>query len=284
MGALAEAAAGVLAKKGVPGARLDADLLLAHVLGVERIEVYTRHDMPVDDAVRGEYRALIERRIAREPVAYLIGRRDFLDHTFAVGPGVLVPRPETEEVVEAALGALGELAAPRVLDLGVGSGCMLLSVLARLEGATGVGVDASEEALAWARRNAASLGLAERADLRRGDLFAALEAGETFDLLISNPPYVKEGDRPVIMPDVRDHEPSMALFVAGDGLGFYRRILAGCGPHVTPGALVVLELPGEAADEIARLARASLPGADVEIRRDLTGCERIFVARNRHPA
>lgn len=249
------------------------------MLGVERIEVYTRHDMPVDEPMRDEYRALLRRRMAHEPVAYLLGKREFLDHAFAVGPGVLVPRPETEEVVEAALEALGDREAPRILDLGTGSGCILLSILSRLETATGVGIDASDDALSWARKNAAALGLSDRADLRSGDLFAGFGEADTFDLIISNPPYVREGDRDGLMPDVRDHEPGEALFVPGDGLDFYRRILADCGPHLAPNAVVALELPGYSGEEVADVARTALPGASVEVREDLSGKERILIAR-----
>ena len=212
-------------------------------------------------------------------MAYLVGRREFLDHSFLVGPGVLVPRPETEEVVEAALEAIAGREAPRILDLGVGSGCILLSILARLPDAVGVGIDASPEALEYARRNAAELGVAERAALREGDLFSALEAAETFDLVISNPPYVKEGDREGLMPDVRDHEPSMALFVPGDGLAFYHRILEGAQPHLAPGGVIVLELPGEDGSVVAGSAERHLAGAALDVRQDLSGKERILVAK-----
>ena len=191
-----------LAQKGVESPRLDAQILLAHALGCDRIHLYTRFDEPADDNVRTGFRDLVRRRVEGCPVAYLVGRKEFYKLTFEVTPAVLIPRPATESLVLAALERLKPLAAPRVLDLGTGSGCIAVSVARQHAGAAVVAVDASADALAVARRNAERHGVAGRIDFRAGDLFAPV-AGETFDLIVSNPPYIPTRELEVKCQDER---------------------------------------------------------------------------------
>ncbi len=275
---LASAAADYLAKKGIEAARLDADLMLAEVLGWTRIQLYTRFDMPVDTDVRARYRELIRRRSRREPLAYILGRREFFGVDFEVGPGVLVPRPETEGLVEAALARMKGRSRFRVLDLGTGSGCILLAILSRFPDAVGEGWDRSPEALAYARRNAARLGLDGRVDFVERDLLASLREGcPSVDLVVSNPPYIRPEERAGLMPEVKDHEPATALFDSeGDGLTFHRAILQAF-RHLDPMPAVILELPGWGGDALRTWWRTSGAG-DLSVIADLSGRDRVLVA------
>ncbi|MCA9320743.1 MAG: peptide chain release factor N(5)-glutamine methyltransferase [Planctomycetes bacterium] len=280
---LATTTAGLFRDRGIENARLDADLLLAEVLGWARIDLYTRFDMPVEDDDRARYREFVRRRLRREPLAYILGRRAFLDHDFLVGPGVLIPRPETEDLVLTADRLLEGRPPARILEIGVGSGCILLSLLARRADASGVGIDLSTEALEWARKNRSAMGLDERAQLEPGDLFAcrALEAGgeASFDLIVSNPPYITEAERDDLMPDVRDFEPAAALFDRDpSGLGFHRRILEEGRAYLKPDGAFVFELPGRGGDDLVRHLASTQPALQPSVRQDLAGLDRVFVA------
>ncbi len=275
---LASAATGYLARKGIETARLDADLMLAAVLGFARIELYTRFDMPVDSGIRARYRELIRRRGRREPLAYILGHREFFGIDFAVGPGVLVPRPETEGLVEAALALMKGRSRFRVLDLGTGSGCILLSILSRFPEARGEGWDRSPEALEYARRNAEDLGLIERAAFVEQDLLEVLRAGSPrVDLVVSNPPYIRADENDQLMPEVRDHEPAAALFdPEGDGLSFHRAILTAF-RRLDPMPPVLLELPGWGGDVLQAWWKGKGFGP-LKVIADLGGRERVLVA------
>ena len=276
---IAKAAAEVLAKSGIEQGRLDADLLLAEVLGVKRLDLYTRWDMPVDDLQRSRYRELIRRRSRREPLAYVLGRRDFLDWSFEVNPAVLVPRPDTEHLVECAGHLLKGRDEARILDLGTGSGCILISLLLRHPEASGLGVDLSEEALAVARRNGERLGAAARAEFRRSDLFDAVDADARFDLVLSNPPYIRRDEEAGLAPEIRLHEPALALYdPVGEGLGMHERILSAGMPRLRDGGAFVLELPGWGGAVLAERALALAPGMDWTVVKDYGGEERVFVA------
>ena len=285
---LASAAAGYLTRKGIETSRLDADLMLADVLGWTRIDLYTRFDMPVDSHARARYRELIRRRGRREPLAYILGRREFFGLDFAVGPGVLVPRPETEGLVEATLTLMEGRSRFRVLDLGTGSGCILLAILSRFPEAHGEGWDRSAEALEYARRNAADLGLDHRATFVERDLLKTLGAGPPprVDLVVSNPPYIRPDEDDQLMPEVRDHEPAAALFDReGDGLSFHRAILAAF-RHLDPMPWVVLELPGWGGESLRTWWKDQGAG-DLRVVADLSGQERVLIAAGgetfRHP-
>lgn len=279
---LVKAAAEVIAKSGSPSARLDADLLLADILGWDRLKLYTRFDMPVGDDERGRYRAAVRRRIGGEPLAYILGRKEFLGRTFAVTRDVLVPRPETEFVVEAALEAAKARGAPaRVLEIGVGSGCIILSIAAELGSVGHAGTDVSAAALAIARRNAATLGLAAAVDLLEGDTFAPLEDALVFDVIVSNPPYIRRDEAASLPKDVRDFEPELALYSPADGLHFHREILSKGRSRLASGGAVVLELPGYGGAELVAFVERQGFAGESEVVRDLAGAERVFVQRKK---
>lgn len=267
-------AGGRLAEAGVEGAPRDARLLLAHVLGIEPVEVILRETDAIDPVALTAFEHLIQRRIAGEPVSRIRGWRDFYGRRFIVTPDVLDPRPETELLVEQGLSRLSR--GGRVLDLGVGSGCILLSVLAERDDASGVGVDLSPKALAVARRNAEAVGVSGRASFVEGSWDAPLEG--SFDLVLSNPPYIPEHDVAGLAVDVRGYDPRMALTPGGDGLDPYRAILAAMPHWLKPGGCIGFEFGIEQAASVTMLMRqAGL--SDIEIHRDLAGIERAAFGR-----
>jgi release factor glutamine methyltransferase len=258
------------AAKGIDSPRLDAELLLAHALGCDRLRLYVEFEKPVSPEERARFRGLVKRRAEeRVPVAYLTGVREFWSLPLAVTPDVLIPRPDTETLVEAVLARLPDRAAPlAVLDLGTGSGAIALALARELPRAEVTATDVSAAALAVARKNAEALGLAERVRFALGDGFAPL-AGERFDVVVSNPPYVARSEAAALAPELR-HEPALALFAEGDGTALLRRIAAEAGPHLRPGGLLALELaPAQAADVTQCLAAAGF-GERAE-HRDLAG-------------
>ncbi|HEX2762793.1 MAG TPA: peptide chain release factor N(5)-glutamine methyltransferase, partial [Allosphingosinicella sp.] len=225
-------------------ARLDAELLMAEALGVEREEMLLRR---LDDPAPTAFEALVARREGGEPVAYITGRRAFWTIELEVGPGVLVPRPDSESLIEAAVEHFRGRSPARILDLGTGPGTLLLAALAEWPDSTGLGIDASETALAYARRNAERLGLAGRAEFCVGDWAAGI--GERFDLILCNPPYVEVGaDLP---RDVAEREPHEALFAAADGLSEYRRLAPAIAPLLAPWGVACIELGAGQRDAVA---------------------------------
>lgn len=251
-------------------ARLDAELLMAHLLGVTRSELLLRH---MRDPAPPGFAALVERRTGHEPVAYITGRQDFYGLPLIVTPATLIPRADSETLVEAALAARPEAA--RVLDLGTGSGALLLAVLAYLRGARGVGIDRSREALAVAERNAEALGLRPQARFLEGDWHAGGWAGDlgTFDLILCNPPYVEESA--ALDRQVTGFEPASALFAGPEGLDDYRVLIPQLRALMRPGALAVLEIGANQAGAVGALATAS--GFCVELARDLAGRARALL-------
>jgi len=269
-GALREAAALLAATSDT--ARLDAELLMAHALVVSRSDLLLRH---MQDAAPTGFAALVERRAKHEPVAYILGQKEFFGREFLVAPGVLIPRMDSETTVAAALEACPMPG--KVLDCGVGSGALLLTVLAERRGAEGVGVDRSTQALMIASANAAQLGLANRAQLLRRDWSERGWADELgpFDLILANPPYV-EDDAP-IAPDVRQWEPAGALFAGPDGLDDYRILVPQLPPLLADGGVAVLEIGAAQAEHVAEIAAAC--GFASELRRDLAGRPRALILR-----
>jgi release factor glutamine methyltransferase len=267
---LREAAARLAATSDT--ARLDAELLMAQALGVSRSDMLLRH---MQDAAPDGFATLVERRAQHEPVAYILGRKEFYGREFLVAPGVLIPRMDSETTVAAALDACP--APQRVLDCGVGSGALLLTVLAEQRDAEGVGVDRSTEALMIASANAAQLGLASRARLERRDWSEAGWAGDlgAFDLVLANPPYV-EDDAP-IAPDVRVWEPEGALFAGADGLDAYRVLVPQLPAVLAEGGVAVLEIGAALAEHVAGIAAAA--GFASDLHRDLAGRARALVLR-----
>lgn len=265
-----------LAAGGLDDAGRDARRLLAHALGVgpDRLALHLRD--PVDPAAAARFEAAIAARLRRQPVAQITGRRQFWGRGFAVTPDVLDPRPETETLVAAALAR----PAVRVLDLGTGSGCILLTLLAEWPCATGLGTDLSAPALAVAAANAAALGLAGRADLRRGDWTGCIDAASDgpFDLIVSNPPYIAAADMAGLAPDVRDWEPHGALTPGGDGLAAYRAILPALPALLAPGGRVLLEIGAAQGAAVAAIARAA-GLARIAVLPDMDGRDRVVAAQ-----
>ncbi len=257
-----------LAGRGVPSPRVDAELLLARALGLERIELYTQHDRPLTEREREAVRELVRRRGRREPLAYVLGEWGFRRLVLATDRRALVPRPETEIVVERCLAVLADVPEPRVLDVGVGSGAIALALAQELPGARVTATDASPPALALARENAERLGIG--IELVEGDLFAG--ARGPFDLVVSNPPYVVEAELPALDPEVREWEPRAALVDHGQ-----TERLAAAARDALAGWLV-LETHTARADDVARLLQ-ELGYSEIRVTPDLTGRPRVVEGR-----
>ena len=266
-GAIADATRQLATVSDTP--RLDAELLMAHALGVSREHLLLRH---LDDLAPATFAALIERRLAHEPIAYITGTRDFWTISLAVGPGALIPRPDSETLIEAAVAHFAGRAPTTILDLGTGPGALLLAALAEWPDACGVGVDASPAALDYARGNAERLGMSGRAGFIEGDWAATID--QRFDLVLCNPPYVAADE--ALPSEVRDHEPAAALFAGADGLDDYC-IIAGQLPRlIAPGGMAAIEIGATQAAAVTALLTAQ--GLNVAIRRDLAGRDRCLVA------
>ncbi len=268
-------AARYLAAAGIDTAALDARVLLQHVLRLPPGATITGPHRPLSDPERQSVAVAIERRAAREPIAYIVERREFWSLDFQVNPAVLIPRPDSETLIEAALDVLPVDYPARVLDLGTGSGCLLCAVLSERRAASGVGLDISPAAAAIAAKNAHRLGFGDRTAFVVGDWTNALSA--TFDLILCNPPYIPITDFAAMMPEVVGHEPRLALDGGTDGLAAYVRLSADLPHLLVPGGAVVLEVGAGQAAGVSRLcAAAGLNPAPP--RTDLAGLARCLVA------
>ena len=260
------------AKKGVDSPRLTGELLLSHALRCDRVRLYLDFDKPLGEAELGTFRELVRRRADGEPTAYILGRREFWGRPFLLTPDVLVPRPETELLVEAALAALPE--GGSALDLCAGSGAVGVTLALERPGARVVATELSPAALAVARRNAEALGAT--LELLEGDLYAPAPAGARFDVVVSNPPYVPSGELPGLSREVR-REPAMALDGGPDGLALLRRIVTEAPRWLAPGGALILEMHESHAETLPALCREA-GFATAEARRDLAGLWRYVVA------
>ena len=271
-----------LSAAGIDNVRFEARLLLGRASGLTIEQMVSCGHDEASPAVVAELRALTARRVRREPMAYILGEREFWGLPFKVSPAVLVPRPDSETVIEAAIGLLPDRAKPlRILDLGLGSGCLLLTLLYEFPKASGVGIDVSPEALAIARQNAAALGVAPRATLLAGDWRRpdwTRDLGGPFDLVVSNPPYIEAGDMGGLMPEVARFEPPLALDGGMDGLVAYRAIAASLGGLLAPGGTVLFEVGAGQATAVAELLDVAglTPGPPWK---DLGGVARVVPAR-----
>lgn len=296
--------------KGIESPRLDAEVLLAHVLEKQRIYLYVHFDEPLQPAELAAYREMIKQRVLRVPVAQILGEKEFMGLTFKVTADTLVPRPDTEILVQAAVERLkamkGEAKAPedealadgeeassaadrdeaaadvsqeplRIADIGTGSGAICLSVLRYLAGTVADTVDISPAARAVAEENAASLGLQDRVTFHTGDLLQPL-VGMTFAAILSNPPYIPEADIATLAPEVRLKEPHTALSGGQDGLDFYRRLAKEAPAMLVPGGFMAFEVGIHQAEPVAALAKANPLIASTEILPDYAGIDRVVVA------
>jgi release factor glutamine methyltransferase len=261
---------------GIDAPDLDARVLLAHALGLDHAGLVTAAAQQISDLVAARIDRFAARRLTGEPVARIVGEKEFWSLPFIVTPAVLVPRPETETVVELALALIGRDGARgrnlRIADLATGSGAILLALLSELPNAHGVGTDIDAAALDVARANAARLGLAARACFVAGDFGAALRG--TFDLVVSNPPYVAHRDIATLAREVRDHDPPHALDGGADGLAAYRAIAADVARLLGPGGRLVVEIGAGQQDDVEFLLRRGL--AITDVRHDLSGTARAI--------
>lgn len=271
-----------LERRGIAEARLEGELLVAHALGLDRLRLFLELDRPVQDAELDRARDFLVRRGRHEPVAYIVGQREFYGRRFEVGPGVLVPRPETELLVDLARERAPELPRePWVVDVGTGSGCLAISLALELAGARVLAVDVSEEALVYARRNAELLGA--EVEFHQGEggrlLDAAVQAaGRPFDLLVSNPPYVLRSEVAALAPEVREHEPGLALLVPDeDPDRFARGIVLRARRWLAPGGVALVELGHAQGPRV--LAHARGQGLEARLHRDLARIERVLELR-----
>lgn len=268
--------------------RLDAELLLAQALGVTRADLLRESGRELAAGEAAAFEELLRRRLSREPVAYILGRRGFRTIELEVTPAVLIPRPETETIVEVALEALAAMPLagpdpedePLALDIGTGSGCIALALASEDPFVRVVASDVDPGALAVARANAARLGLARRVEFVLSDLFA--DIGERpFDLIISNPPYIPADEYVALEPNVRDHEPRLALYGGVDGLDVYRRLVPGAALLLRRGGLLALEVGVGQADAVAGIITAAGAYEAPQQRVDLAGVPRVVYARRR---
>ena len=258
---------------GIAAARLEAQLLLAHVLKCSRMQLYTGFDKPLGEPELAAYRALIKRRLGGENVSYLLGEQEFWGLTFHVNEHVLVPRPDTETLVEVTRALRADRAAPcRILDLCTGSGAIAIALAKELPAATIVATDVSLEAVALAKQNAERNAFADRVDVRAGDLWSPV-TGEQFDIIVSNPPYIASAVIPTLSAEVR-REPVLALDGGADGLAFYRRICGGARQHLVPGGWLVVEHGFDQADSVRALFEQA-EFVNIELTHDLGKNPRI---------
>jgi release factor glutamine methyltransferase len=282
----------------VPSDTLAAELLLIHALGRDRTWLYTNPESALAPAAAEKYFALIARRAAGEPTQYLTGKQEFWGFEFEVTPAVLIPRPETEHVIEVALERLGprgikinmKTGAPspklRIADIGTGSGCLAVALAHELPHAEIVATDISAAALEVAKRNAARHSVADRIRFLETNLLEVLfhesritsHVSRPFDLIVSNPPYISRSDSATLAPEVRDHEPHSALFGGPTGVEVYERLIEQAGTAVGPAGILVLELGYNSADAVRKMFHVQHSWANISITNDLAGIPRVLAA------
>ena len=267
-----------LERKGVAEARLEGELLVAHALGLDRLRLFMQLDRPLDGAEIDRARDLLVRRGKREPLAYITGEREFYGRPFKVGPGVLIPRPETELVVDEARRVAAELGERelRIGDLGTGSGCIAITLALELPRARVLAFDLAPAAILCAQRNAELLGA--HVELVEGDALEMLGPRAPFELVVSNPPYVPRAEQDTLAPEVREHEPELALFAPPEDPDFWARTLLERGRKwLAPGGALLVELGYSQGGRVLALARDL--GWKAALLRDLAGIERVLLAR-----
>lgn len=263
------------AQKGLDTPRLDAEILLAHALLISRIKLYIDFERPLTKDELEKFRKIVLRRANNEPTAYIIGKKEFMGLPFKVNKNVLIPRPETEILVEIALNRLLQEKAPTILDIGTGTGAIINSLLYYHQELLGTGVDISKEAIMLAKENAEHLKVHQRARFLEGDLFSPLKEKEKYNAIISNPPYIPTKDIPSLMKDVKDYEPHLALDGGKDGLDFYRKIIKKAGTFLKKDGFLALEIGEEEAEPIISLQ--AKPFTKSEIHLDLNGKKRVII-------
>ncbi len=266
---------------GSESPRLDAELLAAHALKLRRLDLYLQFDRPLEDDELTAIRDLVRRRSGGEPVGYIVGRREFWGRDFAVSPDVLIPRSDTETLIETVVTWAAQHGADkrplRLLDVGTGSGCIAVTLTAELDNVTSVATDISAAALEIARSNAGSVGVDERMEFRVGEWGTPLRSDEVFDIIVSNPPYILAAEMAGLERDVREFEPHVALADSGDGLESYRRVAAIAAAHLAPGGVLAVEVDARRAQPSSDVMTQALAGMKARTVCDLAGRERVVV-------
>ena len=275
---------GYLKDKGSSSPRLDAEVLMTEILGLSRVELYTNFEQPLTPPEVDRYRELIRRRSTGEPVAYILGRAAFRNLTLRVDRNVLIPRPETEQVVDIAVQYLMEgnwPTPPMVLDIGTGSGAIAISIASGFPEAEVTATDASANAIELARENARTAGAGDRIEFVHSDLFEALDPLTTFDLIVSNPPYISEEEWETLAPDVREFEPREALFGGIDGLDYFRRLVMEAPQLLKPHGTLVMEIGHLQGSAVLELMHACDLYRTVRIGQDYAGHDRIVFGQRK---
>lgn len=275
IGALLQWTQEYFAQKGIDTPRLDAEILLAHVLQKERIFLYAHYDQPMNPEELAVYRDMVKKRAGRLSVAHILGTKAFMGLDFQVTADVLVPRPETELLVETMLNLAKTEPPASILDIGTGSGAIILSLLHYLPEAAGTGADISPQALAVARKNGAALGLSERVTWVESDICSALPP-QSFDWIVSNPPYLTQSDMEQLQPEVRC-DPPQALFGGPDGLDAYRHIAEQTQPFIRPGGYCAVEIGAGQAEQVIRIFTDTGAYCHVKTETDYGGIERVIL-------
>lgn len=270
-----------LGKNGSLSPRLDAEVLLAEARSCQRIDLYTAYDQVPEKSELDRFRQWVQLRAAGKPVAYLVGHREFYSLPFNVNEHVLIPRPETELLVTLAIDFLKEFdkANPRVCDVGTGSGCIPIAIANNNPDCQITAIDISSEALAVAESNCIQHKVTDRIDLLKGDLLDDLDDGTRFDLIVSNPPYIGLHEKDKLAPEVRDHEPHLALFAGQDGMAIIQRLVKQAASHLNPGGALMFELSPFIAPAVLNLVESNKDFTQSRIANDLAKQPRVLTAR-----
>ena len=268
-----------LTKHGSDSPRLDAEVLLAYARKCERIRLYTNYEDEVSGAERTLMRALVQRRAKSEPVAYLVGNREFFGLDFYVDQNVLVPRPDTETLVMELVDEAKKAASPFILDLCTGSGCIAISAASHCPHASFLATDISGAALAIAEKNAESNGLSQKIQFLQSDYFGAISNDSAFDIIASNPPYIPDAEIESLEADVRQHEPRLALAGGADGLDYYRKIIQEADSYLKDEGVLLLEFSPEQEASLRQLFEASGKYTEISVKSDLAGRARVIICK-----
>jgi len=268
-----------LEKKGISSPRWEAEQLLACTIGGSRLDLYLDPHRPLLPQELATFKGLVKRRTLGEPLQYITGRQGFWKHEFLVEPGVFIPRFDSEVLVQVALETLRDTASPLILDVGTGTGCLIISILADLPKAKGVATDISAQALRLARKNAIRIKVEDRLSFVLGDLLTPFK-GEAFHAIISNPPYIAEEEWDALPKEVRDKEPPQALKGGKGGLFYLERLIAHGWKHLLPGGVLIMEIGWQQADKVAALFEGK-PYEGVEFFSDLGGRDRVVLGRKK---
>ena len=276
---LVHAAAAQLEPASVDDARLEAELLFAHALDTDRAHVLARLGDSVDDDTSKRISSLFARRLAHEPLAYIVGHREFYAIDTVCAPGALIPRPETEMLVQIALDEIRTRGgAPRIADVGTGSGAIAVAIAANAPNARITAIDSSNDALAIARSNVDRNGVADRVQLHSGNL---LDGAGVFDVIVANLPYVSAAEWQTLQPEIRDHEPREALIGGVRGTEAIEQLVHDAAPHLASGGMLAAEMGATQGERLSTVARSRFPDADVCVIKDVAGLDRVLVVRTR---